>query len=79
MHVFCGTSICILLTEIHTNFCSENLKVKDYWDDIGVARRIMLEWLLRKQGRTGLDWMHVAQDRDHWQALVNTVINLLAP
>jgi hypothetical protein len=22
------------------------------------------------------DWMHVAQDRDQWRALVNTVMNL---
>jgi hypothetical protein len=21
-------------------------------------------------------WIHLAQDRDHWQALVNTVINI---
>jgi hypothetical protein len=24
----------------------------------------------------GLDWIHVAQDRDHWQVLVNMVMNL---
>jgi hypothetical protein len=23
-----------------------------------------------------VNWMHVAQDRDHWRALVNTVMNL---
>jgi hypothetical protein len=23
-----------------------------------------------------VDWMHVAQDRDHWRAVVNTVMNL---
>jgi len=26
-----------------------------------------------------VDWMHLIQDRDQWQALVNTVINLLFP
>jgi len=26
-----------------------------------------------------VDWMHMAQDRDQWWALVNTVTNLLVP
>jgi hypothetical protein len=24
----------------------------------------------------GMDWMHLAQDRDQWKAVVNTVMNL---
>jgi len=24
----------------------------------------------------GVDWMNLAQNRDHWRALVNTVTNL---
>jgi hypothetical protein len=24
----------------------------------------------------GVDWIHLAQVRDHWQALVNTVMDL---
>jgi hypothetical protein len=31
---------------------------------------------LRKVGREGVDWMHLAQDRDQWWAVVNTVMNL---
>jgi hypothetical protein len=29
----------------------------------------------------GLEWIHLAQDRDHWQAVVNAVMNpqILAP
>jgi hypothetical protein len=28
---------------------------------------------LQEIGWEGVDWMHLAQDRDQWQALVNTV------
>jgi hypothetical protein len=27
---------------------------------------------LREIGWEGVDWMHLAQDRDKWQALLNT-------
>jgi hypothetical protein len=27
----------------------------------------------------GVDWIHVAKDRDQWQAVVNTVMNILIP
>jgi len=33
---------------------------------------------LREVGRGG-DWMELAQDRDRWRALVNTVMNLRIP
>jgi hypothetical protein len=32
-----------------------------------------------KKGWEGVDWMHLAQDRDQWQAVVNTVMNLRVP
>jgi hypothetical protein len=31
---------------------------------------------LREIGRDGMDWIDLAQDRDQWRALVNTVMNL---
>jgi hypothetical protein len=34
---------------------------------------------LREVEWEGVDWMHLSQDRDQWQALVNTVINLRVP
>jgi hypothetical protein len=31
---------------------------------------------LREVGWEGVDWMHLAQDRDQWKALVNRIIDL---
>jgi hypothetical protein len=31
---------------------------------------------LRERGWGGIDWIHLAQDRDWWRALVDTEINL---
>jgi hypothetical protein len=31
---------------------------------------------LREIGWRGLDWLYLAQDRDQWRALVNTIMNL---
>jgi hypothetical protein len=34
---------------------------------------------LREIGFGDVDWIHWAQDRDRWQALVNTLMNLRVP
>jgi hypothetical protein len=34
---------------------------------------------LRDIGWEGVDWLHLAQDRNQWRALVNTVMNLRVP
>jgi hypothetical protein len=50
----------------------------------GLLRRFRRTWEdnikmdLREIGWEVVDWMHLAQDRDQWQALVNTVMNLRA-
>jgi hypothetical protein len=33
----------------------------------------------REIGWEGVDWIHLAEDRDQWRALVNTVMNLRVP
>jgi hypothetical protein len=37
--------------------------------------------VLRETGWRGVEWIHLAQDRDGWRAVVNAVMNLrvLAP
>jgi hypothetical protein len=34
---------------------------------------------LRETGWGGMDWIDLAQDRDQWTILVNTVMNLWVP
>jgi hypothetical protein len=34
---------------------------------------------LREIGWDGMDWIDLAQDRDQWRALANTVMNLRIP
>jgi len=34
---------------------------------------------IEETGPEGVDWIHSAQDRDQWGAVVNTVLNLRVP
>jgi hypothetical protein len=34
---------------------------------------------LREIGWDDMDWIHMTQDRDHWRALVDTVMNFRVP
>jgi hypothetical protein len=34
---------------------------------------------LSEMGWKGVNWMHLAQDRDQWRALENTVMNFRFP
>lgn len=34
---------------------------------------------LKEKGKEGMDWIHLAQDRAIWWAVVNTVMNLTVP
>jgi hypothetical protein len=34
---------------------------------------------LRGIGWRGMDWIDLTQDRDHWRALVNKIMNLWVP
>ena len=58
--------------EVHTGFQWGNLREKDHLEIRGVDGRIILKWILQKWDR-GMDWINLAQDRDRWQTLFNTV------
>jgi hypothetical protein len=37
------------------------------------------KWILREIEWNGMDWINLVQDRDHWRAFVNTIMNLRVP
>jgi hypothetical protein len=51
-------------------------KRKKHLKDQRIDGRIGIKMDLREIGWTGVEWIHLAQDRDFWQALVNAVMNL---
>jgi hypothetical protein len=49
---------------------------------LGRPRRRWVDNMKTDLGEIGIgdvDWIHFAQDRDRWRALVNTVMNLRVP
>jgi hypothetical protein len=36
---------------------------------------IRMDFIVREIGWGGMDWIDLAQDKDQWRALVNTVMN----
>jgi hypothetical protein len=44
--------------------------------DQGVDGRMVSKWTLGRLVGGGVEWIHLAQDRDRWRAVVNAVMNL---
>jgi hypothetical protein len=64
--------------EVGTKCWYKNLKERNNYENICVDWRIILKRILEKQVG-GVGWIHLAQDRDQWQAPVSMVINLRVP
>jgi len=63
---------------MHTEFWSENLKGRNNSEDLGEdGKNIRMD--LREIGCEIVDWIHLAQDSDHWRALVNMVMTIHVP
>jgi hypothetical protein len=45
----------------------------------GVDGGIILKTDFHKTGWDSMDWIHEAQDRDKWQAIINMIMNLQVP
>jgi hypothetical protein len=46
---------------------------------LGRPRRRWVDNIKMEIGWDGVDWIDMAQDRDQWRVLVNTVLNLRVP
>jgi hypothetical protein len=44
-----------------------------------VGGRTILKWILEKYDWMVMDWIDLAQDRNQWRALMNTIINVQIP
>jgi hypothetical protein len=59
---------------MHTGFWWENLKGTDRFEDRSRWENNTETWF-KEAGCEGVDWPHLAQDRDKCQSLVNMVMN----
>jgi hypothetical protein len=51
---------------IYIGYWWESQKERDHWE-------------VQEVGWGDMDWIDLAEDRDHWRALVNTIMNLHVP
>jgi hypothetical protein len=65
--------------EVHTGFWWGNLRERDHSEDPGIDGRIILRWIFRQWDGGYMDWTDLAQYRDRWWALVNTVMYFQVP
>jgi hypothetical protein len=59
---------------MYIGFCWRIQEERDYQKDLHVGERITLRWILERKDMTDL-----AQDRDQWRALANTVMTPRIP
>jgi hypothetical protein len=62
--------------ETCTGFWWESPKEKYHLEHQGVDGSMGSKWTLGRLVGGGVKWIHLAQDRDRWRAVVNAVMNL---
>jgi hypothetical protein len=63
------------MEEMKNRLWLESLSVMNHSEDLGLEGRIILIWVLGTEVWC-MDWIHLAEDRGRWRAVVNTVTNL---
>jgi hypothetical protein len=64
---------------VHIGFWWESQKEIDRYKDLTRWWVDNIKIDLREMGWGGMDWIVLAQDRDQWRAVVNTVMKLRVP
>jgi hypothetical protein len=56
----------------------ESIKRRDHFEDLGINGRTILRQILRKL-MARVEWIDLAQDKDHWWSVMNTVLEYWVP
>jgi len=63
--------------DVHTGFWWGDLRERNHLEDLRVDGRIIWKWIFKKyDGEGGMDWIHLAKDKDRRQPLVNSIMTL---
>jgi hypothetical protein len=62
--------------DMHERFWLGNLEGRHYLENIGLAGGDNLKMDIKEIRWDGVDWIHLAQNREQWSAAVHMVINL---
>jgi hypothetical protein len=54
-------------------------EVKRPFGRLGVGEKIILKMVLKGIGCEDMNWIHLAQNKNQWSFLLNTVMNLRVP
>ena len=65
--------------QVHTGFWRGEMRKKEHLEDLSIEGRVILKWIFKNVGWEGVDFIGLAQDRDRWRDLVNTVMNFRVP
>ena len=60
----------------YIEFFVTNLEEINHLEDLGVNGRIILKCILKTRGK-GVQWVHLALDRDRWRALLHMAMDQL--